>query len=189
MGYLKYVKQLWKNPKKNNKEAYRERLIAWRREPVTIRIQRPTRMDRARALGYKAKQGYVMVRQRVLRGGHKRPSYLGGKRSRNMGQRMALAQNYQSICEQRAQRKHPNLVVLNSYWVAEDGRYKWYEIVMADPSHPVIRKDPRTRWLKDKKHHSRAFRGKTSAGRKHRGLRNKGKGAEKLRPSRKARGY
>ena len=69
MGYLKYVRQLWKNPKKNNREGYREKLIAWRREGSTVRVERPTRLDRARALGYKAKQGYTIVRARVRKGG------------------------------------------------------------------------------------------------------------------------
>jgi len=38
----------------------------------------------------------------------------------------------------------------------------------------------------NKKHHSRAFTGKTSAARKSRGMRGKGKGFEKARPSRRA---
>ena len=38
-------------------------------------------------------------------------------------------------------------------------------------------------WIKNRQHKARAYRGLTSAGRKSRGLRNKGKGAEKMRPS------
>ena len=69
----------------------------------------------------------------------------------------------------------------------EDGKYYWYEIILVDPSHPVIKADKKINWICNRKQRSRAFRGKTSAGRKMRGLRgNKGKGAEKARPSRRA---
>lgn len=37
------------------------------------RASRPSRPDKARRLGYKAKQGYVIYRVRVRRGGRKRP--------------------------------------------------------------------------------------------------------------------
>lgn len=51
------------------------------------------------------------------------------------------------IAEEKAARKFPNLVVLGSYWVGEDGVYKWYEVVMADPNHPSIKNDPERRWI------------------------------------------
>ncbi|KKT75754.1 MAG: 50S ribosomal protein L15e, partial [Candidatus Peregrinibacteria bacterium GW2011_GWA2_44_7] len=41
-----------------------------RKEPVTLVLEHPTRLDRARSLGYKAKQGCIVARQRVGRGGH-----------------------------------------------------------------------------------------------------------------------
>ena len=40
---------------------------------VIHRASRPSRPDKARRLGYKAKQGYVIYRVRVRRGGRKRP--------------------------------------------------------------------------------------------------------------------
>ena len=40
---------------------------------VIHRASRPSRLDKARRLGYKAKQGYVIYRVRVRRGGRKRP--------------------------------------------------------------------------------------------------------------------
>ena len=57
MSFYKYIQELWKRPKDNLGELWRERLIQWRREPSIVRLERPTRIDRARALGYKAKQG------------------------------------------------------------------------------------------------------------------------------------
>ncbi|MFH1683209.1 MAG: 50S ribosomal protein L15e [Candidatus Woesearchaeota archaeon] len=187
MGLYKQVRELWKKPKENLGGLWKERLIAWRREESTTKIDRPTRIDRARSLGYKAKQGYIMVRQRVPRGGHQRDFHGEGRRSAHYGRRMALRKNYQLICEERAQRKFKNLAVLNSYWVAKDGKYYWYEVILVDPSHPVIESDPKINWICDKKNWTRVFHGKTSAGRKTRGLRgNRGKGAEKARPSRRA---
>jgi large subunit ribosomal protein L15e len=40
---------------------------------VIHRASRPSRPDKARRLGYKAKQGYVIYRVRVRRGGRKKP--------------------------------------------------------------------------------------------------------------------
>src|SRR3989344_3728329 len=52
----------------------KERLIAWRREEVVTRIERPTRLERARQVGYRAKQGFVLVRTRIRKGGRRRPT-------------------------------------------------------------------------------------------------------------------
>ena len=184
MGIYKYVKDLWKKPKQN--ELWRERLIAWRKENSTVKLERPTRIDRARSLGYKAKQGYIVVRQKVLRGGHTRPQLKGGRRPKRYTTRLTLSKNYKQIAEERAQKKFKNLMVLNSYWVAEDGKHYWYEIIFIDPNHPVIKSDAKMAWVLKKKNQSRVFHGKTSAGIKSRGLAGKGKGHEKARPSRRA---
>jgi len=77
-----------------------------------------------------------------------------------------------------------NLEVLNSYWVGEDGRYKWFEVILVDRSHPAILSDPQLSQIA--KQRGRVYRGLTSAGRRARGLRRKGKGAEKIRPSLRA---
>lgn len=186
MGLYKQIREQWKKPQINFPELWRERLLQWRREPVTLKIDRPTRLDRARSLGYKAKQGFVIARQKVVRGGHERPQIKGGRRPKRFGTRLSLRKNYQQIAEERAQNKFANLVVLNSYWVAQDGRHYWYEVILVDPSHPVIKSDPKINWLCQRKHWGRVFRGKTSAGRKGRGMRGKGKGFEKARPSRRS---
>ena len=169
MGMYKYVKDLWKKPKQN--ELWRERLIAWRKENVTKKLERPTRIDRARSLGYKAKQGFVVVRQRVKRGGHTRPQIKKGRRPKRYGTRLNLSKNYKTIAEERAQKKFLNLTVLNSYYVAEDGKNYWYEVILVDPNHPVIKSDKNLQWLQSKKRGSRVFHGQTSAGKKGRGMR------------------
>jgi len=186
MSMYKYVRNLWKQPKKNMPELWRARLIKWRRELSTVRIQKPTRIDRARSLGYKAKQGYVIVRQRVLRGGHRRQYDTHGRNPRKTRTRMVLEKNYQQIAEERANKKYPNCEVLSSYWVAQDGKHYWYEIILVDRFHPSIVADNRINWIVGKQHTGRVYRGLTSAGKKSRGLRNKGKGAEKIRPSKHA---
>ena len=165
----------------------KQRAIEWRRQPTIVRVERPTRLDRARKLGYKAKQGFVVVRVRVRRGWLKRPRPKAGRRPKRMGvTKFKLAKSLRLIAEERAARRFPNLEVLNSYWVWEDGRHKWYEIIMVDPHHPVIQSDENINWICESVHRGRVFRGLTSAGKKMRGLRHKGRGAEKVRPSRGA---
>lgn len=186
MGLYQKVREVWKKPQQNLGSLWQERLIAWRKEGSTVKLERPTRIDRARSLGYKAKQGIIVVRQRVPRGGHRRPSIRKGRRSAHYGQRLALRKSYQVIAEERCARKFVNLAVLNSYWVGQDGKYYWYEVILVDPSHPVIKADAKLNWICARKQRSRVFRGKTSAGKKMRGLRGKGKGHEKMRPSRRS---
>ncbi len=185
MGFYKYIKEAWKKPKENLGDLWKQRLIQWRKESATLRIERPTRLDRARSLGYKPKQGFIVVRQRVSRGGRQRPTIRKGRRSKHFGQRKDLDMSYQWVAEGRATKKYPNCEVLNSYYVGEDGLHYWYEIILIDRTHPQILADENLANLAAKK--GRVQRGLTSAGRKARGLRsNKGKGAEKLRPSRTA---
>ena len=187
MGMYKYVREAWKKPKTNMPELWRSRLIAWRKEPVCIRLDKPTRIDRARSLGYKAKQGYIIIRQRVDRGGRQRETIRHGRRSKHFGQRKDLDKSYQSVAEERVSRKYPNCEVLNSYYVGEDGICLWYEVILVDRVHPQTLADSRINWIFKSKHKGRAFRGLTSAAKKSRGLRNnKGKGVEKFRPSKTA---
>jgi large subunit ribosomal protein L15e len=100
--------------------------------------------------------------------------------------KITMAKSIQRIAEERASKRYPNLEVLNSYWVGQDGKSKFYEVIMLDGSHPVIKNDKQLGWVAKKGHSGRAERGMTSAGKRGRGLYNKGKGAEKLRPSLKA---
>jgi large subunit ribosomal protein L15e len=81
--------------------------------------------------------------------------------------------NYQAVAEQRAGKRYRNLEVLNSYWIGQDGIYYFYEVIMVDPTHPQIRNNSDMKWITNVK--ARAFRGLTSAGKKGRGYRFKGK--------------
>lgn len=186
MSMYKYIRKVWKQPKANMPELWRERLISWRREPTTIRIERPTRLDKARSLGYKAKPGFIIVRQKVIRGGHTRER-ARKRRSKNMRTRIVLAKSYQVIAEERANKKYPNCEVLNSYEVAKDGMHYWYEIILVDTANPSILADNHINWIAERQQKGRVFRGLTAAAKRSRGLYNKGKGAEQLRPSKSAR--
>ena len=187
MGIYQHIRQTWKKPKENLGNLYQSRLIQWRRDNSVVKIERPTRLDRARSLGYKAKEGIFPVRVRVLRGGRmRRRSLKSVRRSKRATGRKIVSRSYQAIAEQRADKKYTNAEVLGSYWVAEDGKHKWYEIIMVIPSHPSVKSDKNLGWISSGKHRGRVWRGLTSAGRKSRGLRIKGKGAEKVRPSLRA---
>lgn len=153
-----------------------------------VRVEKPLRLDRARALGYKAKQGVVVVRSRVRRGGRRKQRPRKGRRAKRMGTvRYTPKKSLRWMAEERAQKKYPNLEVLNSYWIGSDGQYKYYEVILLDPHHPGIKNDRELGWVGDRSQRGRVFRGLTSAGKNSRGLRKKGKGAEKLRPSIRAK--
>lgn len=180
-----YIGEAWKQPDTSYGSPQWHRLIEWREGESFVRVDKPLRLDRARALGYKAKQGVVVVRARVRRGGLRKKRFDGGRVPSKMGvSKITMKQNTQVIGEQRAAKRFPNLEVLNSYWIGEDGKHHYFEVIMVDPFHPSIRSDKDLSWICTRPATNRVLRGKTSAGRKHRGLRgNKGKGAEHLRPS------
>ncbi len=168
-----YLREAWKDPSSPQMKALlRERMIEWRHGPSFVRLEHPTRLDRARSLGYKAKQGYIVVRARVRRGGLQRARIKGGRRAKRRGiKKLTMKKSIQWIAEERTAKRYPNMEVLNSYWVGEDGLYKYYEVILVDPHHPVIKNDPKMAWLHHGSNVRRVYRGKTSAGKKARGLR------------------
>jgi len=86
--------------------------------------------------------------------------------------------NLRSLAESRVGKRARNLRVLNSYWVNQDATYKYYEVIMVDPSHKAIRRDARINWICAATHKRRDARGLTSAERKARGV---GKGPKHVR--------
>ncbi len=182
MGLYKYLRETWN---KDPQALLRSRLIGWRREPTVLRIERPTRIDRARSIGYKAKKGFLIVRVRLLRGGRRRPKQTSGRKPVSSRRLKILGFSYQRIAEERANKQFKNCEILNSYFVAQDGLHYWYEVVLADREQ--VSKYPGYEWLMNPSNRGRVYRGKTIAGRRGRGLLWKGKGAEKARPSRRAR--
>ncbi len=178
-GMYYHVRKAWKKP---DKETLRKRMIEWRKSPAQTKVENPLRIDRARNLGYKAKKGFCIIRIRIKRGGHKRPRPNKGRRSKRLHTNKNLKMNYKWIAESRVQQKHTNLEVLNSYVIGRDGVNYFYEVICVDPNRPEIKKDKKMKWLSNSKNKKRVLRGKTSAGKKSRGLRNKNP-MNKSRPS------
>lgn len=73
MGAYKYIQEIWRK-KQSDVMLFLLRLRCWeyRQLHVVHRCPRPSRPEKARRLGYKAKQGFVIYRIRVRRGGRKR---------------------------------------------------------------------------------------------------------------------
>merc|ERR1712139_482453 len=91
-----------------------------------------------------------------------------------------------AMAEERVGRKLGDLRVLNSYWVGQDGTYKYFEVIMVDPACTAIRNDARINWICNPVHKHREAKGVTSAGAQSRGLRERGNRVNKKRPSRRA---
>ena len=74
MGAYKYIGELYKK-KQSDVLRFLLRVRCWEYRQLNVihRASRPSRPDKARRLGYKAKQGYVIYRIRVRRGNRKKP--------------------------------------------------------------------------------------------------------------------
>ncbi|KAJ6439626.1 ribosomal L15 [Purpureocillium lavendulum] len=188
MGALKYVEELQKK-KQSDVMRFLLRVRCWefRQLNVIHRASRPSRPDKARRLGYKAKQGYVVYRVRVRRGGRKRPVPKGatyGKPTNQGVNQLKYQRSLKSTAEERVGRRCANLRVLNSYWINQDSTYKYYEVILVDPQHKAIRIDPRINWIVNPVHKHRESRGLTATGKKSRGL-NKGHRYNKTKAGRR----
>src|SRR5215467_2541429 len=137
-----YMAQTWTKMWKTNSDELKSKAIGWRAEPTVHRIERPSRLDRARRLGYKAKQGIVVIRTRVGRGGMRKQRPVAGRRPKHIGVvHIKQGISMQKVAERRVAEKFPNLEVLGSYFLYKDGMNIYYEIILADPGHPAISKD------------------------------------------------
>lgn len=152
----------------------RQRCWQYRQLNAIHRATRPTRPEKARRLGYRAKQGFVIYRIRVRRGCRKKQVAKGavfGKPKNEGVNQLKPKRNHQAIAETRVGRRVAQaLRILGSYWIGQDSTYKFYEVICVDPFHKAIRRDAKINWICDPVHKHREQRGLTSAGRKHRGL-------------------
>src|SRR5271157_6231709 len=96
-----YVRDAWKKPDESGVSALQwERMQVWRREGSVVRIEHPTRIDRARTLGFKAKQGIIVVRVTVRRGGRRRARNVRARRTARMGvNRITAGKSIRRIAE------------------------------------------------------------------------------------------
>ena len=138
--------KIWLQMWKDNSIELRNRAINWRRQNAMTRIDRPSRLLRARRLGYKAKEGITVVRMRVGTGGMRKQRPRGGRRPKHLGvTRIKADVNMQEVAERRVLENHRNMKLLGSYFLYRDGKHIWYEVILADPSHPRIAKDKELR--------------------------------------------
>jgi large subunit ribosomal protein L15e len=181
-GLYHHLRHVWRNP---DKARLRELMIKWRSEPTVLKIDKPTRLDKARSLGYKAKKGIVVARVRVKRGGRQRERTNKARKPKKHTIVKILKMNYRWVAEQRVQNYFKNLEVLNSYPLTKDGKYYFFEVILVDPEKPEIKSDRTLNWVCKSSNQGRVYRGLTSAARKSRGLRKKSRNM-KVRPSLRA---
>ena len=138
--------KVWLKMWKENSTELRKKAVIWRKENAVTRIDKPSRITRARRLGYKAKQGITVVRMRVGTGGMRKQRPRGGRRPKHLGvTRIKAAVSMKQVAERRVLERHPNMKLLGSYFLYKDGMHYWFEIILADPSHPSIAKDKELR--------------------------------------------
>jgi large subunit ribosomal protein L15e len=138
--------KVWLRLWKENSPELRSRVILWRKQDAVTRIEKPSRILRARRLGYKAKQGIIVVRMRVGTGGMRRKRPTGGRRPKHLGvTRIKAAVNMKQVADRRVLERYPNMTLLGSYFIYKDGMHYWFEVILADPSHPRIIKDKELR--------------------------------------------
>ena len=187
MGAYKYLQELWRKKQSDvMRFVLRVRCWEYRQLAAVHKVNKPSRLDKARALGFKAKQGYVIYRVKIRRGGRKRAVHKGtvfGKPVHQGIRKLKKKRNLRNLAEERVGRRCTNLRVLNSYWVGQDAVSKFFEVILVDPAHKAIQNDPRINWIVSEKQNRRELRGLTSAGQKYRGLRQKGIRSLKIRPS------
>ncbi len=146
MNLMTSQDNVWYKMWKENSAILRERAIAWRKEDAVTRIERPSRLLRARRLGYKAKQGIVVIRMRVGTGGMRKQRPRGGRRPKHLGvTRIKADDSMKTVAQRRVLERYPNMKLLGSYFLYKDGKHYWYEVILADPSHPRISKDKELR--------------------------------------------
>jgi len=165
MSLTKFLRAAWKKP---DVKLLRERMIEWRKGGAIVKVEKPLRLDRARALGYKAKKGVTVVRVKIKRGGHTRSRPNKARRTKRLHIRKNLRMNYKEIAEARVARKYTNMEVLNSYQVGKDGMNYFFEVILVDRAAPEIKSDKQLgAFVKAPK--MRSLRGLTSSGKKARG--------------------
>ena len=109
-GMPSYQDQTWIRLWKENAPELRSRVIGWRKQNAITRIDRPSRLERARRLGYKAKQGIVVVRMRVGTGGMRKQRPTGGRRPKHLGvTRIKADDDMKTVAERRVLERYPNM--------------------------------------------------------------------------------
>lgn len=78
---------------------------------------------------------------------HVDEGYHTGKPTNQGVNQLKYQRSLKSTAEERVGRRCANLRVLNSYWINQDSTYKYFEVILVDPQHKAIRRDPRINWI------------------------------------------
>jgi large subunit ribosomal protein L15e len=178
MSMYKSMKSTFIQEYKTRPDVYKNRLVEWGLQSPIVKVDKPTNIARARELGYRAKPGVIIVRVKMKGGKKKRERNWGGRKPSKSGRFFARVKSMQAIAEERAATKFRNCEVLNSYFVGSAGSRRYYEVILLDRASSSIKSDPIYKNIIEQK--ARAFRGLTSAGRKHRGIAKHSYGTGKL---------
>ena len=79
-----------------------------------------------------------------------------GKPTNQGVNQLKYQRSLKSTAEERVGRRCANLRVLNSYWINQDSTYKYFEVILVDPQHKAIRRDPRINWIVNPVHKVRS---------------------------------
>jgi len=172
MGANKYIRAAFQKEWKGVTDSdydyaslMRQRGLEYRNsEQAVVKVDHPTNLPSARSVGYKAKQGIFVVRVRVRKGTgtHHRPK--NKRRPKRQGQaKLSRKLSTQSMAEQKASKRFTNAESIGSYKVAEDGKWHYFEVIMADRTASTVLADKNLKFLAHG-HQGRAERGKSYAG-------------------------
>ncbi|MGC8516725.1 MAG: 50S ribosomal protein L15e [Candidatus Acidifodinimicrobium sp.] len=131
MGAFKFIKENERRVYTDN-DRRRELLMELSGAPAFYRVEKPTRLAKAKSLGYRAKQGYIIVRARVGKGGSRRPRPNHARKPSKAGVSFNFDVSSKKIAEGRVNRIFSNMDILGSYFLVDNGQYKWYEVILKD---------------------------------------------------------
>lgn len=132
MSFYKHLLKSFAATYKQRTPALRERLSKWRNAPVVARVAKPLNPARARALGYKAKKEFIVARVRIAKGKRRRRDPDLGRKPGKNRRTQPPGKSLQWLAGQRAARRFPNLKLINSYYVGEEGQNKYFEVILRD---------------------------------------------------------
>ena len=167
MGAYKYIEELYKK-KQTDVLRFVLRIRAWEYRQLNVihRASRPSRPDRARRLGYEAKQRMsfsVFVSVVEVARSQVRKGQVMGKPATHGVNQLKPTRSSVALLKSVVGRKCPNLRVLNSYWVeAKTPPSNTLKSSSSTPPHKAIRRDPRYNWICAATMKHRESRGLTS---------------------------
>ena len=146
----------------DNSMSFTEHLVRPDRTRLVDWVTRPSRAMSSTESEFDVVAGRSQC-QRVLHTvcrviSRRRPAIdpLLGKPTNQGVNQLKYQRSLRSTAEERVGRRCANLRVLNSYWINQDSTYKYFEVILVDPQHKAIRKDPRINWIVNPVHKVRS---------------------------------